>query len=304
MNQVCAIIVTYNRIEMLKKCLAAIKSQTVPCDIMVINNASTDGTSVYLDTVGDVTHIRLTQNTGGAGGFSRGMKEATLRGYKYVWVMDDDTLPEPEALAYLKEADAILQGKYGWLCSVPLWKDGKECRMNRPKLLKAFYSDIHLLKYSLVRAEQATFVSLFLRTSVIKEHGLPIKEFFIWGDDMEYTRRLSVRKGMPCYLVGKSIIVHAMKSNVGSNIALDSIDRIDRYNYAFRNDNYLYRQEGIRGCCYYFAKCGMNIIRTLVKAKDHRIARLWIIAKQMVKGLFFNPKIEYVNDLSKETISN
>ena len=113
---------------------------------------------------------------------------------------------------------------------------------------------------------------------------------------MEFTRRLSVRKKMPCYLVGKSIIVHAMKNNVGSNIAEDSIDRIDRYHYAFRNDNYLYRQEGIKGFCYYIAKCGMNVMRVVTKSKDHRVKRLKIIVKQMVLGLGFNPQTEHVDE--------
>ena len=165
--------------------------------------------------------------------------------------------------------------------------------MNRPKLLKAFYLDIHLMRYGLVRGEQATFVSLFLRTETVREHGLPIREFFIWGDDIEYTRRLAVRKKLPCYVAGQSRITHAMKENVGSSIALDSPERLGRYNYAFRNENYLYRQEGIRGVVYYIGKCGVNILRIILHAKDNRLRRCGIILKQMVMGVFFNPEVEY-----------
>ena len=293
MTEVCAVVVTYNRFEFLKKCLSSLKAQSVPCDILVINNASTDGTAEFLDASSDIFHIHLKENTGGAGGFNTGMREAVNRGYRYVWVMDDDTLPYPDALEKLLEADRILDGRYGWLCSVPLWKDGKECRMNRPKLLKAFYLDIHLMRYGLVRGEQATFVSLFLRTETVREHGLPIREFFIWGDDIEYTRRLAVRKKLPCYVAGQSRITHAMKENVGSSIALDSPERLGRYNYAFRNENYLYRQEGIRGVVYYIGKCGVNILRIILHAKDNRLRRCGIILKQMVMGVFFNPEVEY-----------
>ena len=164
MTDVCAVVVTYNRLAMLKDCIDALERQTVPCDILVIDNASTDGTAEFLEASADIFHIRMKENTGGAGGFNTGMREAVKRGYRYVWIMDDDTIPYPDALEKLLEADRILRGNYGWLCSVPLWKDGKECRMNRPKLLKAFYLDIHLMRYGLVRGEQATFVSLFLRT--------------------------------------------------------------------------------------------------------------------------------------------
>ena len=300
MTDVCAVVVTYNRLAMLKDCIEALKRQTVPCDILVVDNASTDGTKEFLEAAAGLSHLRMKENTGGAGGFNAGMKEAVKRGYRYVWIMDDDTIPFPDALEKLLEADGILKGNYGWLCSVPLWKDGKECRMNRPKLLKAFYLDIHLMRYGLVRGEQATFVSLFLRTETVREHGLPIREFFIWGDDIEYTRRLAVRKKLPCYVAGQSRITHAMKENVGSSIALDSPERLERYNYAFRNENYLYRQEGIRGEVYYIGKCGVNILRILLHARDKRLRRCGIILMQMVRGLLFNPKIEYT-DTTKET---
>ena len=167
--------------------------------------------------------------------------------------------------------------------------------MNRPKLLKAFYEDIHLLQYGLVRAEQATFVGLFLHRETIVKAGLVIKQFFIWGDDIEYTSRLAVRMKLPCYVAGQSQVVHAMQENGGSNIATDSMERVKRYNYAFRNENYLYRKEGWKGFCYYFAKCGKNILCALFQAKDHRFRRAGIVIRQMICGLAFNPKVEYIN---------
>ena len=300
MNQVCAVVVTYNRLEMLKECISALNRQTVPCDILAVNNASTDGTRKYLDENDSVSSIHMKENTGGAGGFNAGMKEAVKRGYKYIWVMDDDTLPFPGALEKLLEADQILQGRYGWLSSVALWKDGRECVMNRQKLLKAFYRDIHLMRYGLVRAEQATFVSLFLRSDTVRKHGLPIREFFIWGDDIEYTRRISVRKKMPCYVAGQSLVTHAMKENKGCSLALDSTDRLWRYRLTIRNGNYLNRQEGLPRFLYYLAICGLDFMRVVLKARDHRLLRCGMILKQMFLGLFFNPDVEYVDGAGDE----
>ena len=298
MTEVCAVVVTYNRFEFLKKCLASLKAQSVPCDILVINNASTDGTAEFLDASSDIFHIHLEENTGGAGGFNTGMREAVNRGYRYVWVMDDDTMPHPDALEKLLEADRILDGRYGWLSSLPLWTDGKICRMNRQKLSRYVLEDISFLRCGLLRSKQATFVGLFLKKEMILKAGLPIREFFIWGDDIEFTRRLAIRRKEPCYIAGQSIAVHAMKENCGSNIALDRAERLERYNYAFRNENYLFRKEGICGFLYYFAKCGKNIACSLVQAKDHRAKRVWIIIKQMILGLFFNPTIEFVEETS------
>ena len=297
MNKICAVVVTYNRLDMLKGCISSIRGQTSACDIMIVNNNSEDGTTEYLNSQDDIIHIHMDRNTGGAGGFNAGMREAVIRGYDYIWMMDDDTFPYSNALEMLIDADRILEGNYGWLCSVPLWKDGKECIMNRPKLLKAFYEDIHLLQYGLIRAEHATFVSLFVKSGIVRQYGLPIKEFFIWGDDIEYTRRLAVRRKLPCFVVGQSVIVHAMQNNTGSSVALDSLDRLNRYNLAFRNENYLYRQEGIRGFCYYLTKRGRDLLFVITKSKNHRILRSCIILKQLLRGLFFNPKIEYISKL-------
>ncbi len=298
MSNVEAVIVTYNRKDLLCQCIERILHGTVVPDILVIDNHSTDGTMEvlrpYIETKA-ILYFDTGENLGGAGGFNYGMKQAAMSGYEYLWVMDDDCLAEPETLEKLLEADKVLEGKYGWLSSVALWTDGNECKMNRQKLKKSFYEYSPYMKYGLVQAEQATFVSLFLRTETVKRFGLPIKEFFIWGDDIEYTRRIAVRGGCPSFVAGQSRVIHAMKENGGSNIATDNAERLDRYNYAFRNENYLYRKEGIKGFGYYFAKCGKNLLCCILQAKDHRIKRCWIIVKQMVMGLLFNPQIECVD---------
>ena len=296
-NRVAAVVVTYNRLPLLQKCIESLHAQTASCDILVVNNASTDGTGPWLaaqEAAGVLMARDTGENLGGAGGFNKGIRWAVEAGYDYLWVMDDDCLPEPDALEKLLEADRLLDGNYGWLSSVALWKDGSECKMNRQKLKKSFYEYSPLMKYGIVQAEQATFVSLFLRTETVRKFGLPIKEFFIWGDDIEYTRRVAVRGKRPCFVAGQSQVVHAMKDNNGSSIALDAAERINRYRYAFRNEAYTYRQEGLKGMCYYLAKCGLNICRIVVLAPDHKWKRVRVLIGSMVEGAYFRPKIEMV----------
>ena len=295
-NKIAAVVVTYNRLPLLQKCIEKLEGQTKPCDIFVVDNASTDGTAVWLaERQSENTRLRARntgENLGGAGGFNYGMRWAVEAGYDYLWLMDDDCLPEPDALEKLLEADALLGGDYGWLSSVALWTDGTECRMNRQKLKKSFYEYSPLMKYGLVQAEQATFVSLFLRAETMRRVGLPIKDFFIWGDDIEYTRRIAVRQNRPSFVAGQSQVVHAMKDNNGSSIAADSAERIDRYRYAFRNEAFTYRQEGVRGVCYYLAKCGLNFCRILTMAPNKRGKRIGVLLGSMVRGAFFRPEIE------------
>lgn len=292
--RIAAVVVTYNRLSMLQKCIEKLDAQTAPCDVLVVNNASSDGTTEWLEARQD-GHL-LAKNTGanlgGAGGFNFGMRWAVEAGYECLWLMDDDCLPEPNALEALLEADALLGGEYGWLSSVALWTDGSECRMNRQKLKKSDDKSGLCAEHGLVQAKQATFVSLFLRAETVRRIGLPIKEFFIWGDDLEYTRRIAVRGKLPSFVVEKSRVVHNMKENIGSSIARDRPERIDRYRYAFRNEAFTYRQEGIRGACYYLAKCGLNFCRIAVISTDHRKKRMQVLLGSMIRGLFFRPEIE------------
>ncbi len=295
-NLTAAVVVTYNRLPMLQKCIMKLEAQTEPCDILIINNASTDGTAEWLaecEIKNCHLHARDTKaNLGGAGGFNFGMRWAVEAGYQYIWLMDDDCLPEPDALKKLMEADALLGSDYGWLSSIALWTDGTECKMNQQKLEKSSCEYRSLLKCGLVQAKQATFVSLFLRAETIQCVGLPIKEFFIWGDDIEYTRRIAVREGLPSFVAKQSQVIHAMKENTGSSIATDRAERIDRYRYAYRNEAFTYRQEGISGVCFYLAKCCLNFCRIILFAPDHRLYRIRVLIGSMIRGASFSPKIE------------
>ena len=303
-NNTAAIVVTYNRLAQLQRCMEQIGAQTVPCDILIIDNASTDGTEFWAKEAAAnsdrIFYCNTGENLGGAGGFHFGMKEAYRLGYDYFWLMDDDCFPESDALEELFCADALLEGKYGWLSSVALWRDGKECQMNRQKLQKDFYTRIELLKNGLVKAQQATFVSLFLKAETVEEVGLPVKEFFIWGDDIEYTRRIAVRHKTESFVVGKSRVLHDMKNNCGSSIAVDDVERLPRYRLAYRNEAFTYRKEGFRGRCYYLAKCGLHTWRILTKARDHRFKRLSVLLRGMFDGIFFRPSIEIPKKRQKE----
>lgn len=295
-KDIVAVVVTYNRKRLLLQCIQKLLTQQrAECDVLIIDNGSTDGTAEAVQRINSpkIHYVNTNKNLGGAGGFNLGMRMAVEAGYRYVWIMDDDTLPEKDALFELIAASDKLKGNYGFLSSVVLWKDGHECKMNRQKISKSYYHDVELLNHGLIQIEQATFVSLFFPSGTIQKVGLPIRDFFLWGDDIEYTRRIAIRKHLPCYLVGKSRVIHAMQNNSGSNVALDVLERIPRYYYAFRNENYTYRQEGWRGICYYYAKCGLNLWRILTQSKNHRWIRCRTVFVGMLEGVFFHPEIEY-----------
>lgn len=86
--KVAAVVVTYNRKELLRECLNALLNQTRPLDeIIVIDNASTDGTQEMIaKEFPYITYVLMSENIGGAGGFHEGMKLAYEKGYDWIWV--------------------------------------------------------------------------------------------------------------------------------------------------------------------------------------------------------------------------
>ena len=165
MNTVAAVVVTYNRLELLKQNIDKLLAQTCPCDILLVDNASTDGTGEAmraLEQTGKIQYRNTGANLGGAGGFNFGMRWAVEAGYRYVWVMDDDCLPKPDALEKLLEADQFLGGpeNYGFLSSSVLWTDGRECVMNRQKIAKDFYRHVELLKHGVIQIQQHNALGL------------------------------------------------------------------------------------------------------------------------------------------------
>ena len=292
-NKIAAVVVTYNRKGLLIECLDHLLDQTFNAfDILIIDNHSTDGTLEAIDSYLDNPRINYKDtgsNLGGAGGFQFGIKEAYNLKYEYVWLMDDDSLPKPEALKKLVEAYDELDHP-GFLSSKVLWTDGELCKINIQR--SSLTRNITEFGEKYIQAAIASFVSLYVSMDVIKDVGLPIKEFFIWTDDWEYTRRISLK--YKCYVVTESEVIHKTKSNAGANIAIDSEDRIERYRYAYRNEMYLYKREGMKGMIHVFMRTPLHICRVLRYSKSKKSYRIGVILKSTCDGIRFNPLIENI----------
>jgi len=98
-QKVLALVVTHNRLELLKRCIYSLQNQVYLPDILVINNGSTDGTEDFLIR-NRIEHITQ-ENSGSAGGWAQGLLEGWRRGYQYLWMMDDDGFPDTKALEVL-----------------------------------------------------------------------------------------------------------------------------------------------------------------------------------------------------------
>ena len=217
---VAALVVTYNRKALLVECLDAILAQEFkPATIVVVDNASTDGTDALFAEGGELASIpglryfRMTENLGGAGGFKEGIKRCMEMGCDWIWLMDDDCIARPDTLAELVGALPVadkLGSEVSFLASSVYGPAGEP--MNVPgvdtRATANGYADWYRgLAEGLVEIESATFVSLLINARAVEALGLPVGSFFIWGDDTEYTTRLTHNYG-PAYMAGKSNVLH------------------------------------------------------------------------------------------------
>lgn len=298
-NGVVAVVVTYNRKALLKECVNALLKQTYPLDhIIIIDNHSTDGTGDYIQSYlksGLIDYEYMEQNIGGAGGFNQGIKEAAKYTSEYIWLMDDDTIPTSDALKKMMDAADKVGFEFGFLASNVLWKDGTPCLMNIPKVHEDWIYQTQYLESNLVRLESASFVSLLVSKKAVRECGLPIKDFFIWGDDVEYTKRIS--KKFINYFCGDSVVVHKMKFNERTDIYTDSGTRLKRYEYMIRNRGKEIQDKGVYEKLKYLLRGMVLSLSLLIKGSNHRFERAKVVFVGTIKGLTFNPAIEYINVL-------
>jgi GT2 family glycosyltransferase len=247
--RVTAVVVTWNRRELLGETLAALGAQTRPVDaVVVVDNASDDGTAQLLaeaersGTGPDVVTLRL--NTGGAGGFAAGIERAvTAHSPDWIWLMDDDTVPTESALEALLAVAAAYSGDRvpTILASRVVWTDGRDHPMNTPrrKPLLARAESLPAEAAGAVPIRSASFVSILVNAADVRERGLPVADYFLWNDDFEYsTRLLRGRVGLLC---PRSVAVHKTRT-FGSTDA----DPGERFFYEVRNKVWLFtRSRGL-----------------------------------------------------------
>jgi GT2 family glycosyltransferase len=291
--KVSAVVVTYNRKALLEECLAKIEAQVASCElsVFVIDNASTDGTAQMVAGLGydNIVYVNTGSNLGGAGGFSFGVKAAVEAGCDYLWIMDDDCMPEPGALAAFVDYVDSHPGFKGFLSSKVLWRDGSISKMNVQR--ERVFHNVADFDSPEVRVDLASFVSLFVPAETVRELGLPIADFYIWTDDWEFTRRIS--RAYPSYLLNGSVVVHKSASNTGATIYDTDEDRLDRFNYLYRNDVVLYRREGLKGFGYEAARLALHTVNILRKAPGSKGRRLATMYSATFKGLSYRPEIQF-----------
>lgn len=205
METVVAVVVTYNRIDDLKKCIRSLQDQTRPLDaIIVINNGSTDGTDEWLPhQTGIITVTQL--NLGGAGGFATGIETAHKAGYDWIWCMDDDCLAAPDALERLLASPNI--GPCIKNCVSVSTEDNSDLAFHVDRPQQSYRKVSDMTQFDLVFGVASFFNGTLISAEVVRNIGVPDKKLFIWGDEVEYMTRAE-KMGYPVVTVPNSVFYH------------------------------------------------------------------------------------------------
>ncbi|MBG6058523.1 rhamnopyranosyl-N-acetylglucosaminyl-diphospho-decaprenol beta-1,3/1,4-galactofuranosyltransferase [Cryobacterium sp. MP_M5] len=238
MGRTVAVVVAYNRRDLLIEVLDALAEQTTQVGaVVVVDNASTDDTAALVrEHYPTADLVSVWRNTGGAGGFAIGAARAVVRQKAdFVWLMDDDTVPTNTALEALLHSvgddhQVTVAG------SRVVWTDGRDHPMNTPRV-KPFVRAAERAAAgdsAALPVRSSSFVSMLVRAEAVLEHGLPIADYFIWNDDFEFSTRLLRRSRG--YFVPSSVVVHKTLK-----LGATDVDPGERFYYEVRNKIWLLR---------------------------------------------------------------
>jgi rhamnopyranosyl-N-acetylglucosaminyl-diphospho-decaprenol beta-1,3/1,4-galactofuranosyltransferase len=214
---VVAAVVTHNRRQLLGECIDAIGAQTVPVErLIVIDNASSDGTAEMLRERG-VEHVRLERNAGGAGGFSEAVLRGRETGCSWLWLMDDDSEPRPDALERLLAAPPASDPGVASLAPKVEYANG-EIDVNQRGHFRRRLRYLEPARYKEgghPAIGYMSFVGSLVRADAARAIDPPRADFFVWGDDVEYSLRLASQGEIR--LVPESVIVHKRQAHAYMN---------------------------------------------------------------------------------------
>jgi Predicted glycosyltransferases len=232
MKKIVAIIVTYKRKELLEKVLMAIVKQTVPVSkIIVVDNNSNDGTSLLVSQFSsgysNIEYFNTGANLGGAGGFRYGFEKALKQDFDYIWLMDDDFLPDSDCLENLlaeSSYDIVQPMRFNMdnTCAElsPVKFDLEKLFSLSPKMqtVAQLLEKSTDLKSS-IKIDGVPFEGPLISKRVVEKVGLPDSRFFIFYDDMDYSiraRECGFSIGCAFKAKAKRLLLNNQKNDISS----------------------------------------------------------------------------------------
>ncbi len=268
-SKVAAVIVTYNRREVVLECLGNLVGGEVSPDyIIVVDNGSADGTGTAIrQAYPQVTLTESSENLGPAGGFERGMSLAASLGCGWIMVLNDDCFVESSTLKklltvatnadpiYAIIAPSVRHGGKHYLGFV--WR-----HVPVPILSDPSHPEV-------CRVDMVTFSGALIRTEAVRRVGVPRGDYFIMWEEWEYCLRLK-RHGYRV-LTLRDVEVRHLSSDLGPRLATAW-----REYYRVRNHLrfVLERRSGLDG--FYWLIREIKFAIAALFFLDQKTARIWL----------------------------
>ncbi|WP_345993150.1 glycosyltransferase [Sulfurimonas sp. HSL-1716] len=303
MHDICAVVVTFNRKELLLECLDALLKQTYALKkIYLIDNNSSDGTHESLEVKGYLAHpqieyVKLYRNIGGAGGFAHGLKTAYENKHDFYYLLDDDAQPAEDAIEKLvpyldQKHSAFASAVYN---NFELQETSHRGRFDWCDIYPTPQKALPLQEYDKesVEIDMASFVGILIPIDSITRIGFPRDEFFIHFDDTEYCMRLS--KLSKILMIPQSIIYHKEKrqeEKIQKSFLWFKKNRI-RYDklwikyFGRRNSIYLAKRYSTCKISFYFKLFNeyLNLMKDILLYDDNKLRRIKFSTLSYLDGL-------------------
>lgn len=256
--KICAVVVTYNRKELLVRNLDSLLKQNYPLDILIYDNASTDGTYSFLYEKGylnynNISFIQGGKNLGGAGGFCNGEKEAIKGDYDFLWLMDDDGYCINEST--LEELIKCYNPEKKNIINSHILCDAKNMKMTFH--LGPYSTNEEVIKVSennIFYGHGNPYNGTLVPRNCFEEIGYTDERMFIYGDEIDFIIR-SERAGYEWITPLKSLYYHPINRNIKMHTFMghefDTKDQpVWKFYLEYRNNRYLcikyYEEKGLK----------------------------------------------------------
>jgi GT2 family glycosyltransferase len=228
--QVACIVLNWNGWKDTIECLDALKKRVYPhLIVVVVDNGSTNDSVARIRAAHpDILLLESGENIGFAGGSNIGIRNALAHGAEYIWLLNNDTKPAPDALSALV-AKALSDKSIGAVASICYYADA-------PSAVEAWAGGhvnlwIGYGRNSTVPHEDDWFhtlngTSMLVPRAALEDAGLLDEGFFLYWEDTDFCLRLR-KKGWRLAAAPDSRVLHRVNASTGGDRLI-----LDRYQTA------------------------------------------------------------------------
>lgn len=230
-SSICSIVVTYNAITWIDKCLRSLLGSECPTDVVVVDNHSSDNTVTHIQRNYSGVHvIKNLDNLGFGSANNQGLRYCYLKGYSYYFLLNQDAWIDKDTLCNLKEAQEE-NDQLGVVSPIHLNGD----RTGYDQLFLHFVTEdisIDFLernssKWETTPVHFVNAAAWLLSKECLEKVGVFHPLFFHYGEDFNYVQRLYA-EGLKVGLVNNTFAVHDREDRSPSKIKHDPIRRLER----------------------------------------------------------------------------